>query len=69
MEHRVQIMGILNTTPDSFSDGGKWRQEAALDERIAQLIREGRISLMSGESNLVFCRQELPRRNCDGRFR
>ena len=27
----VYIMGILNVTPDSFSDGGRWiRPEAAL---------------------------------------
>ncbi len=23
-EHDCSIMGILNVTPDSFSDGGKW---------------------------------------------
>ncbi|RMD78103.1 MAG: dihydropteroate synthase, partial [Gammaproteobacteria bacterium] len=28
---RVQVMGILNVTPDSFSDGGRYlRPEAAL---------------------------------------
>ena len=23
-EHETYVMGILNVTPDSFSDGGKW---------------------------------------------
>ncbi|MCM1467134.1 MAG: dihydropteroate synthase [Alistipes sp.] len=39
-EHGMYIMGILNVTPDSFSDGGKWnRMDAALahtEEMIAQ---------------------------------
>ena len=30
-EHKTYIMGILNVTPDSFSDGGKWNNlDAAL---------------------------------------
>ena len=24
VENRTYVMGILNVTPDSFSDGGKW---------------------------------------------
>ena len=26
-EHDCSIMGILNVTPDSFSDGGKWNDK------------------------------------------
>lgn len=38
---KTLIMGILNVTPDSFSDGGKFnRQEAAL-VRAQKLIEEG----------------------------
>lgn len=38
---KVKIMGILNVTPDSFSDGGKYTlSEAALQHAIA-LIHEG----------------------------
>ena len=29
VEHDCSIMGILNVTPDSFSDGGRWNK---LDE-------------------------------------
>jgi dihydropteroate synthase len=38
---RPTIMGILNVTPDSFSDGGKYyRQDAAL-ARACELIEQG----------------------------
>lgn len=37
----VYIMGILNVTPDSFSDGGRWiRPEAAL-RQAERMAREG----------------------------
>lgn len=35
------IMGILNVTPDSFSDGGKWNTEEAAKAHAAQMIEEG----------------------------
>ncbi len=31
-------MGIVNITPDSFSDGGKWADEGALDRQIEDFI-------------------------------
>ena len=31
-------MGILNITPDSFSDGGRWKDREALDQCIADCI-------------------------------
>lgn len=31
-------MAIVNVTPDSFSDGGTWRDEAALDAHFAKLL-------------------------------
>lgn len=36
-----QIMGILNVTPDSFSDGGRYTTIDAAVERCAQMISEG----------------------------
>ncbi len=33
-------MGILNITPDSFSDGGRWDDEVALSERIEEMSAE-----------------------------
>lgn len=35
------VMGILNCTPDSFSDGGRWTEAAALEERLTEMIQEG----------------------------
>ena len=55
MQRRVQIMGILNVTPDSFSDGGRWTDEAALESRIKQLLAEGAdIIDVGGESTRPF---------------
>ena len=55
MSRRMQIMGIFNVTPDSFSDGGQWTNEKALEERIEQLISEGAdIIDVGGESTRPF---------------
>ncbi len=32
-------MGIVNITPDSFSDGGKWQDKRMLDQRIEDFIK------------------------------
>lgn len=37
----VQILGIVNVTPDSFSDGGRYLDASAAVERGLQLIRDG----------------------------
>lgn len=55
MRHQVRIMGILNVTPDSFSDGGQWNSEAGLEARIEQLLAEGAdIIDVGGESTRPF---------------
>ncbi|WP_316012977.1 dihydropteroate synthase [Roseobacter sp. HKCCA0434] len=47
---RPQIMGILNVTPDSFSDGGRHEGEAAL-ARARQMVADGAAILdIGGES-------------------
>lgn len=38
---RTHIMGILNITPDSFSDGGKFFQPERAIERAIQMVEEG----------------------------
>jgi dihydropteroate synthase len=38
---RCQVMGILNVTPDSFSDGGRYIQVRAAIEQGLQLVAEG----------------------------
>ena len=40
-EHRTYIMGILNVTPDSFSDGGKFNQLDAALYHAEEMIRDG----------------------------
>ena len=38
---RPRVMGILNVTPDSFYDGGKYLSETKVIERIRQIVEEG----------------------------
>ncbi|WP_271401066.1 dihydropteroate synthase [Salinicoccus roseus] len=38
---RLQIMGILNVTPDSFSDGGKYQTVDDAVERAQEMVGEG----------------------------
>jgi dihydropteroate synthase len=40
-EDRPLVMGILNVTPDSFSDGGEWFEPERALERGHRLIAEG----------------------------
>ncbi len=39
--NHTYIMGILNVTPDSFSDGGKWTMPDAALYRVEEMIQEG----------------------------
>ena len=41
VEHKTYVMGILNVTPDSFSDGGKYVGRDAALKRAEQMIKEG----------------------------
>jgi dihydropteroate synthase len=46
------IMGILNVTPDSFSDGGRFSDPSAAAERAAQMVEEGASIIdIGGESS------------------
>lgn len=40
-EHEVTIMGILNVTPDSFSDGGRWNSMDRALAHTEEMIAEG----------------------------
>jgi dihydropteroate synthase len=37
----VQVMGIVNVTPDSFSDGGRYLDPEAARARVRQMVDEG----------------------------
>lgn len=38
---RVQVMGILNVTPDSFSDGGQFHARDAALQRVEAMLAQG----------------------------
>ena len=38
---RTYIMGILNVTPDSFSDGGKFNELELAIKRVEEMIKDG----------------------------
>ena len=47
----VQVMGILNVTPDSFSDGGKFAQIDNAIAQVASMIKDGATIIdIGGES-------------------
>lgn len=50
---RTQVMGILNVTPDSFSDGGKFSTFDKALLQVEQMIADGAdIIDIGGESTL-----------------
>lgn len=65
VKNHTYIMGILNVTPDSFSDGGKWNNYDAAMRHTEELLKGGCDILdiggestrpghqLKGESNMV----------------
>ncbi|MGL5479776.1 MAG: dihydropteroate synthase, partial [Clostridium sp.] len=41
LNKRTYVMGILNATPDSFSDGGNYNEVDAAIKRVSEMIKEG----------------------------
>lgn len=69
---RTHIMGILNVTPDSFSDGGKYLSADAAVQRAMEMVEEGadiidvggestRPKGIYGETHTVEAEEELRR--------
>lgn len=51
VRQRTVVMGILNVTPDSFYDGGRYAQPEAAVQRALQMVEEGADILdIGGES-------------------
>lgn len=51
VENRTYVMGILNVTPDSFSDGGKWNSMDSALRHVEEMLAEGMDILdIGGES-------------------
>ena len=57
---RTLIMGILNVTPDSFSDGGRWNTLDQALEHAAELMAQGATSSTSAVSPPVRERSGFP---------
>lgn len=50
--HRIVIMGVVNTTPDSFSDGGSYLSASAAVSHALRLVEQGAdIIDIGGESS------------------
>lgn len=41
VKNKTYIMGILNVTPDSFSDGGKWNDMDAALKHAEEMVKDG----------------------------
>lgn len=41
LKEKVAVMGILNLTPDSFYDGGRYQTEKEVLKRVEQMVKEG----------------------------
>lgn len=51
VKNRTYVMGILNVTPDSFSDGGKWNRMDRAMKHVEEMLAEGMDILdIGGES-------------------
>ncbi|MES2983534.1 MAG: dihydropteroate synthase [Verrucomicrobiota bacterium] len=51
LSHRAQVMGILNVTPDSFSDGGCFNHVEKAMQHASKMIKQGALIIdIGGES-------------------
>lgn len=62
-----KVMGILNVTPNSFFDGGKYKKESEILSQVEKMIRDGAIFIDIGaysskpNAELVSVEEELSR--------
>jgi dihydropteroate synthase len=64
---RPRVMGIVNVTPDSFSDGGRFLAPGAALDQARRLIDEGADILdIGGESTRPGARPVRPPRRSPG---
>ena len=59
---RPKIMGILNVTPDSFYDGGKFQSDTSIIQQVEKMLTEGAtfidIGAYSSRPNAVHISEE-----------
>ena len=57
-----KVMGILNITPNSFFDGGKYKNENELLDRVQKMLNEGAdfidVGAYSSKPNAEFVSEE-----------
>ena len=41
VKNHTYVFGILNVTPDSFSDGGKWNGTDAALRHVEEMLKQG----------------------------
>lgn len=60
-KNRTYVMGILNVTPDSFSDGGKWNSMDRAMKHVEEMLAEGMDILdIGGESTRPGSNYSMP---------
>lgn len=64
---RTLVMGILNVTPDSFSDGGRYGDvDAAVEAALTMLAQGADVVDIEGESTRPGSDRCPSRRSCGG---
>nr|WP_244304734.1 dihydropteroate synthase [Leucobacter viscericola] len=65
MRPRTLVMGVLNVTPDSFSDGGLFDEpEAAVQRGSALAVQGADLIDVGGESTRPGATPVAPKKNC-----
>ena len=66
LDNRTHIMGVLNVTPDSFSDGGLYFQkDKAIEQGLAMAYEGADIIDIGGESTRPYCDTVSPDEELD----
>ena len=61
------VMGILNVTPDSFYDGGKYTSELKIMERVDEIVEQGAAIIdVAAYSPVRERRSWMLKRSCPG---
>lgn len=65
-DHHIQVMGILNVTPDSFSDGGQFVSKSNILAQVRKMVADGAdIIDIGGESSRPYAQPVSVEEECD----
>ena len=65
LKNHAYVMGILNVTPDSFSDGGKWNDKGRAMRHTQEMIEQGATIIDEEEISRVVPMIEIVKKNFD----